>query len=53
MDVNLVDVRSDFRRRVKQRFDDEGLTLGPASGHELSGELAVDVRERERERESE
>jgi small-conductance mechanosensitive channel len=49
MDVNLVEVRSDFRRRVKRRFDDEGLTLGPASGHELSGELAVDVRESESE----
>jgi small-conductance mechanosensitive channel len=46
MDVNLVEVKSDFRRRVKRRFDEEGLTLGPASGHELSGELAVDVRER-------
>ncbi|WP_136590665.1 mechanosensitive ion channel family protein [Salinigranum halophilum] len=49
MDVNLVEVKSDFRRRVKRRFDEEGLTLGPASGHELSGELSVDVRERERE----
>ncbi|AUV80595.1 mechanosensitive ion channel protein [Salinigranum rubrum] len=46
MDVNLVEVKSDFRRRVKRRFDEEGLTLGPASGHELSGELAIDVRER-------
>ena len=46
MDVNLVEVRSDFRRRVKRQFDEEGLTLGPPSGHELSGELAVDVRER-------
>uniref|UniRef100_UPI003568FDDC mechanosensitive ion channel family protein n=1 Tax=Salinigranum sp. TaxID=1966351 RepID=UPI003568FDDC len=46
MDVNLVEVKSDFRRRVKRQFDEAGLTLGPASGHELSGELAVDVRER-------
>lgn len=43
MDVNLVEVRSDFRRRVKRRFDEEGLTLGPASSHELSGDLSVDV----------
>jgi small-conductance mechanosensitive channel len=50
MDVNLVEVRSDFRRRVKLQFDEEGLTLGPPSGHELSGELAVDVRERSGER---
>ena len=46
MDVNLVEVRSDFRRRVKRRFDEEGLTLGPASTHELSGDLSVDVAER-------
>jgi small-conductance mechanosensitive channel len=50
MDVNLVEVRSDFRRRVKRRFDEAGLTLGPPSGHELSGELSVDVRERRRAR---
>jgi small-conductance mechanosensitive channel len=53
MNVDLVAVRSEFRRRVKRRFDDEGLTLGPASGHELSGELAVDVRKRERGSEQE
>lgn len=45
MDVNLVEVRSDFRRRVKSRFDEAGLTLGPASGHELSGALSVDLCE--------
>ena len=50
MNVNLVEIKSDFRRRVKQRFDETGLTLGPASGHELSGELAVDVRERRQTR---
>jgi small-conductance mechanosensitive channel len=43
MDVNLVEVRSDFRRRVKRRFDEVGLTLGPPSTHELSGDLGVDV----------
>jgi small-conductance mechanosensitive channel len=43
MDVNLVEVRSDFRRRVKRRFDAEGLTLGPASSHELSGDLDVEL----------
>ena len=47
MDVNLVEVRSDFRRRVKRQFDEEGLTLGPPSGQELSGELAVEVTDRE------
>ncbi|ELZ94923.1 putative mechanosensitive ion channel [Haloferax mucosum ATCC BAA-1512] len=43
MDVNLVDVRSQFRRRVKLRFDEEGLTLGPAAGREVSGRLDVDL----------
>ncbi|KAB1197392.1 MULTISPECIES: mechanosensitive ion channel family protein [Haloferax] len=42
MDVNLVDVRSQFRRRAKLRFDEVDLTLGPASGRELSGSLNVD-----------
>ncbi|UVE51514.1 mechanosensitive ion channel family protein [Haloferax larsenii] len=45
MDVDLVDVRSKFRRRVKLRFDSEGLTLGPASGREVSGHLDVDLVE--------
>jgi len=43
MDVDLVTLKSDFRRRVKARFDEVGLTLGPPSGRELSGELSVDV----------
>ena len=43
MDTDLVTLRSDFRRRVKRRFDEVGLTLGPPSGHELSGELDVAV----------
>ncbi|WP_411967784.1 mechanosensitive ion channel family protein [Haloferax sp. YSSS75] len=43
MDVNLVDLRSQFRRRVKLRFDEVGLTLGPASGREVSGTLDVDL----------
>jgi small-conductance mechanosensitive channel len=43
MDVDLVTLQSDFRRRVKSRFDEVGLTLGPPSGHELSGELDVAV----------
>ncbi|MFB6092542.1 MAG: mechanosensitive ion channel family protein [Haloquadratum sp.] len=43
MDVDIVTLRSDFRRRVKRRFDEAELTLGPPSGRELSGELAVEV----------
>ncbi|WP_336135718.1 mechanosensitive ion channel family protein [Natronomonas amylolytica] len=34
-------VRSDFRRLVKRRFDEEGITLAPPSAQLLSGELAV------------
>jgi small-conductance mechanosensitive channel len=45
MDVDLVLLQSDFRRRVKSRFDEVGLTLGPPSGHELSGEVAVAVED--------
>jgi small-conductance mechanosensitive channel len=41
MDLDLVDIRSSFRRRVKARFDEVGLTLGPPSTHEMSGELDV------------
>ncbi|KAB1192568.1 mechanosensitive ion channel [Haloferax sp. MBLA0076] len=43
MDVNLIDLRSQFRRRVKLRFDEVGLTLGPPSGREVSGSLNVDL----------
>jgi small conductance mechanosensitive channel len=39
---DVADVRSDFRRAVKRRFDEEGLTLAPAAGRELSGELTVE-----------
>jgi small-conductance mechanosensitive channel len=37
----VADVRSDFRRRTKRRFDDLGLTLAPAAGRDLSGEVTV------------
>ena len=43
MDVDLMDVRSQFRRRVKSRFDEVELTLGPPSGREVSGTLDVDL----------
>ncbi|RLM56852.1 mechanosensitive ion channel family protein [Halobellus sp. Atlit-31R] len=45
MDADLVTLTSDFRRRVKARFDEVGLTLGPPSGQELSGAVSVDVRD--------
>jgi small-conductance mechanosensitive channel len=41
--VDVVEVRADFRRRVKDRFDAAGLTLGPPSGRELSGRVAVEA----------
>jgi small-conductance mechanosensitive channel len=34
-------VRSDFRRVVKRRFDDEGITLAPPSAQLLSGDITV------------
>jgi small-conductance mechanosensitive channel len=43
MDVDIVDLQSSYRRRVKARFDELGLTLGPPSGSEVSGELSVDL----------
>lgn len=39
----VADVRSDFRRRVKRRFDEVGLTLAPAAGRELSGSVTVEA----------
>jgi small-conductance mechanosensitive channel len=42
IDVELVDVRSSFRRRVTTRFAEEGLTLSPAAGREVSGALTVE-----------
>lgn len=38
----IADVRSEFRRRVKRRFDEEGLTLAPPSEQELSGTVTVE-----------
>jgi small-conductance mechanosensitive channel len=41
MDRNLPTVRSDFRRSVKRRFDDAGITLAPPAAQSLSGEVTV------------
>ncbi len=38
----VADVRSEFRRRVKRRFDETDLTLAPAAGRELSGSVTVE-----------
>ncbi|WP_425604226.1 mechanosensitive ion channel family protein [Halobellus salinisoli] len=46
MDADLVTLRSDFRRRVKARFDEIDVTLGPPAGRELSGSVSVDVEKR-------
>jgi small-conductance mechanosensitive channel len=43
----IVDIRSDFRRRLKSRFDEVGLTLAPPSGRQLSGSVAVERRRAE------
>ena len=37
-------IRSDFRRLVKRRFDEEGITLAPPSAQLLSGGLTVTDR---------
>jgi small conductance mechanosensitive channel len=39
--TDVAQLRSDFRREVKRRFDERDLTLGPPAGRELSGEVAV------------
>ncbi|MFW5940106.1 MAG: mechanosensitive ion channel family protein [Halolamina sp.] len=41
MDNDLVTVRSNFRRRVKRRFDEAGITLAPPSARLLSGEISL------------
>lgn len=41
---DVLTVRSDFRRLVKRRFDEERITLAPPSAQLLSGELTVDER---------
>ncbi len=38
----LVDIRSDFRRRVKRRFDAEGMTLAPPTNQRLTGSVTVE-----------
>jgi small-conductance mechanosensitive channel len=38
---DILTMRSDFRRLVKRRFDEEGITLAPPSAQLLSGEVAV------------
>ncbi|MFC7074867.1 mechanosensitive ion channel family protein [Haloarcula halophila] len=38
---DAAEVASAFRRRVKRRFDEEGITLGPPAGRELSGSVTV------------
>lgn len=41
MDRNLPTVRSDFRRSVKRRFVDAGITLASPAAQSLSGEVTV------------
>ena len=43
-DRDLMTIRSDFRRAVKRRFDEEGITLAPPSAQLLSGEVTVTER---------
>ncbi|WP_424016823.1 mechanosensitive ion channel family protein [Halorientalis pallida] len=41
---DIVTLRSDFRRVVKRRFDEEGITIAPPSAQSLSGEITVTDR---------
>lgn len=41
---DVLTLRSDFRRAVKRRFDEEGITLAPPSAQQLSGEVTVAER---------
>ncbi|MDZ5812742.1 mechanosensitive ion channel [Halorubrum sp. AD140] len=38
---DILTLRSDFRRVVKRRFDEEGITLAPPSAQSLSGAVTV------------
>ncbi|MEF8784731.1 MAG: mechanosensitive ion channel family protein [Haloarculaceae archaeon] len=38
---NLTEVRSDFNRAVKRRFDEENVPIAPPAGRELSGSVTV------------
>jgi small-conductance mechanosensitive channel len=38
----IVDVRSDFRRRVKRHFDEQGITLAPPSAQSVTGAIEVE-----------
>jgi len=40
----VLTIRSDFRRLVKRRFDEEGITLAPPSAQSLSGDVTVTER---------
>jgi small-conductance mechanosensitive channel len=44
MSMDIPTVRSDLRRLIKRRFDEEGITLAPPSAQSLSGELTVAER---------
>ena len=39
---DVAEIRAGFRREVKLRFDEAGLTLGPPAGRELSGNVTVE-----------
>jgi hypothetical protein len=41
MNQDILTARSDFRRTVKRRFDEEEITLAPPSAQSLSGEVTV------------
>jgi small-conductance mechanosensitive channel len=42
---DVATLRSDFRRVVKRRFDEEGITIAPPSAQSISGEITVAERD--------
>ncbi|GAB7093833.1 hypothetical protein JCM30237_09850 [Halolamina litorea] len=47
LNSDIQTVRSDFRRLVKRRFDEAGITIAPPSAQSLTGEVAVTERQSE------
>jgi len=39
---DILIVQSEYARRIKRRFENEGITIGPTSEIELSGRIGID-----------
>jgi len=45
---DILVVQSEYARRIKRRFENEGITIGPTSEIELSGRVGIDDSGRRR-----